>query len=60
LAVLIRDMLRFATLALVFLVPKTDQYEELLPFEVSGKNTSDKVDEEETLELVPINGKTEV
>ncbi|KAG4931440.1 hypothetical protein AAZX31_17G210200 [Glycine max] len=60
LAVLIRDMLRFATLALVFLVPKTDQYEELLPSEVSGKNTSEKVHEEETLELVPIHGKTEV
>lgn len=59
LAVLIRDMLRFSILALVFLVPKTNQYEELLPSEVSEKNVSDKVDEE-TLELVPINGKTEV
>ncbi|XP_029126208.1 probable folate-biopterin transporter 6 isoform X2 [Cajanus cajan] len=55
LAVLIRDILRFAILALVFLVPKTGQYEELLPSEVSEKNPSDKVDEE-TLELVPING----
>ncbi|KAK7383382.1 hypothetical protein VNO78_29060 [Psophocarpus tetragonolobus] len=59
LAALIRDMIRFAILALVFLVPKTGQYEQLLPSEVSEKNTNDKVDEE-TLELVPINGKTEV
>lgn len=58
LAVLIRDMLRFSVLALVFLVPKTNQYEELLPSEVSQKNASNKVDEE-NLELVPINGNTE-
>lgn len=58
LAVLIRDMLRFSVLALVFLVPKTNQYEELLPSEVSQKNASNKVDEE-NLELVPINGITE-
>ncbi|TKY58034.1 folate-biopterin transporter 6 [Spatholobus suberectus] len=59
LAVLIRDMLRFATLALVFLVPKAGQYEGLLPSEILEKNASDNV-EEEALELVPINGKTEV
>ncbi|KAL2317964.1 hypothetical protein Fmac_031840 [Flemingia macrophylla] len=61
LAALIRDILRFAILALVFLVPKTGQYEQLLPSEVSQENTTcEKVDHEETLELVPINGKTEV
>ncbi|XP_027333377.1 probable folate-biopterin transporter 6 [Abrus precatorius] len=59
LAVLIRDMLRFAILALVFLVPKAGQYEGLLPSEVSEKNVSDNVDEE-TLELVPINANTKV
>ncbi|RDY04310.1 putative folate-biopterin transporter 6, partial [Mucuna pruriens] len=57
LAALIRDMLRFAILALVFLVPKAGQYEQLLPSEVSEKNATDKPDEE-TLELVPINGNT--
>ncbi|KAK7260952.1 hypothetical protein RIF29_27254 [Crotalaria pallida] len=58
LAVLLRDMLRFATLALVFLVPKGGQCEGLLPSEYSEKNETDIVDEE-TLELVPIKGKTE-
>lgn len=60
LAVLLRDMLRFATLALVFLVPKAGQYESLLPSEHSEKNVADNNLEEETLELVPIKGKTEV
>ena len=59
LAVLIRDMLRFATLALVFLVPMAGQSEGLLPSKLSGKSVSDNVDEE-TLELVPANVKTEV
>ncbi|XP_061364838.1 probable folate-biopterin transporter 6 [Gastrolobium bilobum] len=59
LAILIRDMFRFSTLALVFLVPNTGQYEGLLPSEVSEKNAIDNGDEE-TLELVPINDKTEV
>ena len=56
LAALIRDMLRFATLALVFLVPKASQSEGLLPSELSGTDNAD----EETLELVPANVKTEV
>ncbi|XP_014503714.1 probable folate-biopterin transporter 6 isoform X2 [Vigna radiata var. radiata] len=59
LAVLIRDLLRFSILALVFLVPKTGQYEELLPSDVSENNTVHDVDEE-NLELVPFNGKTEL
>jgi len=59
LAVLIRDMLRFAILALVFLLPKTGQYDELLPSDVSENNISHEVDEE-NLELVPINDKTEI
>ncbi|KAK2452853.1 Major facilitator superfamily protein [Trifolium repens] len=55
LAVLIRDILRFVTLVLVFLVPNVGPYEGLLPSEVCDVNV-----DEETLELVPINAKIEV
>ncbi|CAJ1972409.1 unnamed protein product [Sphenostylis stenocarpa] len=59
LAVLIRDMLRFAILALVFLVPRTGQYEELLPSDTPENYPSYEVPEE-NLELVPISSKIEV
>lgn len=51
LAVLLRNLLRFATLALIFLVPKADQFERLHSSE--GKKTTGNVDEE-SLELVPM------
>lgn len=61
LAALIRDLLRFATLALVFLVPKAGQYEGLHLSEVYEKHTNDHDHaSEETLELVPIISRTEV
>ncbi|XP_020960870.1 probable folate-biopterin transporter 6 isoform X3 [Arachis ipaensis] len=60
-AVFIRDLLRFGTLAFVFLVPKKGQSEGLLPSELSGENvSSDGNVDEETLELVPTNVKNEV
>lgn len=59
LAVLLRDILRFVTLVLVFLVPNVGPYEELIPSEVCEMSKSDDIDEE-TLELVPLNAKTEV
>ncbi|KAI9118302.1 hypothetical protein K1719_010634 [Acacia pycnantha] len=52
LAVVLRNILRFSTLSLIFLVPKYDQSEGFLPSEVLGKKMSDSV-EEEGLELVP-------
>ncbi|XP_025606601.1 probable folate-biopterin transporter 6 isoform X3 [Arachis hypogaea] len=60
-AVFVRDLLRFGTLAFVFLVPKKGQSEGLLPSELSGENvSSDGNVDEETLELVPPNVKNEV
>lgn len=59
LAVLLRDILRFATLALVFLVPNANQNEGLVTSQVSEMNKIANVDEE-TLELVPLNAKTQV
>ena len=59
LAVLLRNILRFATLALIFLVPKADQNVGLLPSELPGKGLVGSVDEE-SLELVPMNEKTGV
>ncbi|XP_019457231.1 PREDICTED: probable folate-biopterin transporter 6 isoform X2 [Lupinus angustifolius] len=58
LAVLVRGMLRFATLALIFLVPKAGQHEGLLPSQHLEENLSDDNTDEETLELVPIKGGT--
>ncbi|XP_028792601.1 probable folate-biopterin transporter 6 isoform X2 [Neltuma alba] len=51
LAVFLRNILRFATLSLIFLVPKADHPEGLLPSEVLGKRMSEDV--EESLQLVP-------
>ncbi|KAE9599388.1 hypothetical protein Lal_00039393 [Lupinus albus] len=58
LAVLVRDMLRFATLALIFLVPKAAQHEGLLPSHHLEQNVTHHNIDEETLELVPIKGET--
>ncbi|KAJ7958482.1 Folate-biopterin transporter like [Quillaja saponaria] len=59
LAVLVRNMLRFAPLLLIFLVPKADQSEGLLPSDLLGKIVSGNADDE-SLELVPMNEKTQV
>ncbi|CAL0323153.1 unnamed protein product [Lupinus luteus] len=58
LAVLVRDMLRFATLALIFLVPQAGQHQGLLPSQHLEENVNDDNMDEETLELVPIKGET--
>ncbi|XP_050892648.1 probable folate-biopterin transporter 6 isoform X2 [Lathyrus oleraceus] len=60
LAVLIRDILRFVTLVLVFLVPNVGPYEGLLPSDGCEMDKRDGNVDEETLELVPINAKIEV
>ncbi|XP_058728634.1 probable folate-biopterin transporter 6 [Vicia villosa] len=57
LAVLIRDILRFVTLVLVFLIPNVGPYEGLLPSEMDKR---DGIVDEQTLELVPIHAKVEV
>ncbi|KAL5558244.1 hypothetical protein UlMin_034455 [Ulmus minor] len=53
LVILIRNVLRFSTLALIFLVPKAGQSEVLLPSDILTKNTSPMGDEE-GLQLVPV------
>lgn len=56
LVVLIRNLLRIATLGLIFLVPKVDQSETLLPTDLLTK-TSTVGREEESLQLVTMDGK---
>lgn len=56
LVVLIRNVLRFSTLAFIFLVPKAGQSDVLIPSDLLTKNST-SIDEEdhENLELVPLN-----
>lgn len=56
LVVLIRNLLRIATLGLIFLVPKVDQSETLLPTDLLRK-TPTVGREEESLQLVTMDGK---
>lgn len=56
LAVLLRNMLRLATLAFVFLVPTADQTEVLVPREILG---SSPADEDERLQLVRLTSPTD-
>ncbi|KAK6129752.1 hypothetical protein DH2020_036514 [Rehmannia glutinosa] len=61
LTVLIRNVLRFSTLMLIFLVPDGDPSEVLIPTNVLVKSSCKNVDEDESLlEMVPLNEKTEV
>ncbi|KAE8731659.1 putative folate-biopterin transporter 6 [Hibiscus syriacus] len=54
LVVLIRNILRFATLGLIFLVPRLEQSDALIPPDILTKNSTVKSDDE-GLELVPKN-----
>ncbi|CAN6482099.1 unnamed protein product [Victoria cruziana] len=57
LAVLIRNILRISTLALIFLVPKARPTDALLPSQMSEVNRSDE--KEEYLQLVSMNHKAQ-
>ncbi|XWS72771.1 hypothetical protein CRYUN_Cryun02cG0069300 [Craigia yunnanensis] len=59
LVILIRNILRIATLGLIFLVPKADQSDALIPPDILTKNTTVTSDDE-GLELVPKTEKDEV
>ncbi|CAN6721999.1 unnamed protein product [Malus baccata var. baccata] len=60
LALLIRNVLRFLTLGLIFLVPKADQLDLLIPSDLLTKNSSEFSDvDDQSLELVPSKGKIE-
>ncbi|MCL7033827.1 hypothetical protein MKW94_029041 [Papaver nudicaule] len=61
LVMLIKTALRFATLALIFLVPKADQYEVLVPPDLlKGENLMNTEEEEgETIQLIAMNEKME-
>lgn len=58
LVILIRNVLRLATLGLIFLVPKADQSDELIPVDLLRKN-SDTSTDDEGLQLVTINEKNQ-
>ncbi|KAI3453998.1 hypothetical protein Pfo_010661 [Paulownia fortunei] len=60
LTVLIRNILRLSTLALIFLVPNADPSEVLIPPNVLTKTNGKNMDEDDSLQLVPLNEKTEV
>ncbi|KAG1326530.1 putative folate-biopterin transporter 6 [Cocos nucifera] len=57
LAVLVRNLLRIATLGLIFLIPKADQTSVLLPPDLLKKSDSD---EEESLQLTTMNQKEDI
>ncbi|XP_022730013.1 probable folate-biopterin transporter 6 [Durio zibethinus] len=59
LVILIRNILRFGTLGLIFLVPKADQSDALIPPDILTKKPAVTPDDE-GLELVPKNEKDEV
>lgn len=54
LVVLIRNVLRFSTLAFIFLVPKAGASDVLIPPDLLTKNPTDTDGEDENLELVPL------
>ncbi|PON68345.1 Folate-biopterin transporter [Parasponia andersonii] len=55
LVVLIRNVLRFSTLTLIFLVPKVGQSEVIIPSDLLTRNSTSDVEENDNLELVPLN-----
>ncbi|KAM7459596.1 hypothetical protein LguiA_036590 [Lonicera macranthoides] len=57
--VLIRNLLRFATLGLIFLVPNVDQLAVLVPADLLMER-KEICEYDENLELVPLKGKSEV
>lgn len=58
LTVLIRNILRFSTLSLIFLVPYSDQSEVLIPPNVLAKNNGECMNEDDSLQMVPLNDKS--
>ncbi|KAK4422372.1 putative folate-biopterin transporter 6 [Sesamum alatum] len=60
LSVLIRNILRISTLGLVFLVPNADPSEVLVPPNVLTNNNGKNMDEEESIQMVPLNEKLQV
>ncbi|XP_042989160.1 probable folate-biopterin transporter 6 [Carya illinoinensis] len=58
LVVLIRNMLRMGTLALVFLVPNAVQSDNLLPSDLLTKNSTESIDDE-SLQLVSMEKETQ-
>jgi hypothetical protein len=53
LAILIRNFLRFATIGLIFLVPKGDQEDDLIPSDILTANSDASLDDD-GLELAPV------
>jgi hypothetical protein len=53
LAILIRNFLRFATIGLIFLVPKGDQEDDLIPPDILTANSDASLDDD-GLELAPV------
>ncbi|KAI5586770.1 hypothetical protein BDE02_06G234000 [Populus trichocarpa] len=53
LVILIRNFLRFATLGLIFLVPRGDQTDSLIPSDILTANSAASLDDD-GLELVPV------
>ncbi|XP_011031432.1 PREDICTED: probable folate-biopterin transporter 6 isoform X2 [Populus euphratica] len=53
LVILIRNFLRFATLGLIFLVPRGDQADSLIPSDILTANSAASLDDD-GLELVPV------
>ncbi|GFS41953.1 major facilitator superfamily protein [Actinidia rufa] len=60
LVVLIRNILRIATLGLIFLIPNANPSEVLVPADLLGKTISTGADDDDNLQLVPSNEKCEV
>ncbi|KAJ9167641.1 hypothetical protein P3X46_019258 [Hevea brasiliensis] len=52
LVILIRNVLRLGTLCLIFLIPKADQTDDLIPADILAATTSD---DDDGLQLVPVN-----
>lgn len=58
LVILIRNVLRLGTLSLIFLIPKADQMDDLIPADILGINlAANSVDDDgdDGLQLVPVN-----
>ncbi|PON68348.1 Folate-biopterin transporter [Parasponia andersonii] len=55
LVILIRNLLRFSTLALIFLIPKAGQSEVIIPSDLLTKNSTSIDGQDENIELVPLN-----
>ncbi|KAJ6743833.1 FOLATE-BIOPTERIN TRANSPORTER 6-RELATED [Salix viminalis] len=58
LVILIRNVLRFATIGLIFLVPRGDQADNLIPPDILTANSAASLDDD-GLELVPVKERSE-